>query len=40
MIGSVWQDGSTASMTIEGAVNAGVFRGYILEMDNLSVDQR
>ena len=29
MIGAVRQDGSTACMTIEGAINAEVFRAYI-----------
>lgn len=29
MIGSVRQDGSTTCMTVEGAVNAGVFRVYV-----------
>lgn len=32
MIGSVRQDGSTACMTIEGAVNAEVFRVYVREV--------
>ena len=29
MIGAVRQDGSTACMTIEGAINAEVFRAYV-----------
>lgn len=32
MIGSVRQDGSTACMTVEGAVNAEVFRAYVGEI--------
>jgi transposase len=32
MIGSVRQDGSTACMTVEGAVNAGVFHSYVREI--------
>lgn len=32
MIGSVRQDGSTACMTVEGAVNAEVFRCYVREI--------
>lgn len=32
MIGSVRQDGGTACMTVEGAVNAEVFRSYIREI--------
>ena len=32
MIGSVRQDGSTACMTVEGAVNAEVFRSYVSEI--------
>lgn len=32
MIGSVRQDGTTACMTVEGAVNAEVFRSYIREI--------
>jgi transposase len=32
MIGSVRQDGSTACMTVEGALNAEVFRSYIREI--------
>lgn len=32
MIGSVRQDGSTACMTVEGAVNAEVFRSYVREI--------
>ena len=32
MIGSVRQDGSTACMTVEGALNAEVFRTYIREI--------
>ena len=32
IIGSVRQDGSTAYMTIEGALNAEVFRSYIREI--------
>lgn len=32
MIGSVRQDGATACMTVEGAVNAEVFRSYVREI--------
>jgi len=32
MIGAVRQDGSTACMTIEGAINAEVFRAYIRDV--------
>lgn len=32
MIGSVRQDGRTACMTVEGALNADVFRSYIREI--------
>lgn len=32
MIGAVRQDGGTACMTVEGAVNAEVFRSYIREI--------
>ena len=32
LIGSVRQDGSTACMTVEGALNAEVFRTYIREI--------
>jgi transposase len=32
MIGSVRQDGTTACMTVEGAVNAEVFRSYVREI--------
>lgn len=32
MIGSVRQDGVTACMTVEGAVNAEVFRSYVREI--------
>ena len=32
MIGSVRQDGGTACMTVEGALNAEVFRSYIREI--------
>lgn len=32
MIGSVRQNGSTACMTVEGALNAEVFRSYIREI--------
>lgn len=32
MIGSVRQDGSTACMTIEGAINAEVFRIYVRDV--------
>ena len=32
MIGSVRQDGATACMTVEGAVNAEVFRCYVREI--------
>ena len=32
MIGSVRQDGTTACMTVEGAVNAEVFRCYVREI--------
>jgi transposase len=32
MIGSVRQDGTTACMTVEGAVNAEVFRSYVSEV--------
>lgn len=32
MIGAVRQDGSTACMTVEGAVNAGIFRSYVREV--------
>jgi transposase len=32
MIGSVRQDGGTACMTVEGAVNAEVFRSYVREI--------
>ena len=32
MIGSIRQDGSTACMTVEGALNAEVFRSYIQEI--------
>ena len=32
MIGAVWQDGRTACMTVEGALNAGTFRAYIREI--------
>lgn len=32
MIGSVRQDGSTACMTIEGAINAEVFRVYVRDV--------
>lgn len=32
MISSVRQDGSTACMTVEGALNADVFRSYIREI--------
>lgn len=32
MIGSVRQDGGTACMTVEGAVNAEVFRSHIREI--------
>ena len=32
MISSVRQDGSTACMTVEGALNAEVFRSYIREI--------
>ena len=32
MIGAVRQDGGTACMTVEGAVNAEVFRSYIREV--------
>lgn len=32
MIGAVWQDGRTACMTVEGAVNGETFRAYIREI--------
>jgi transposase len=32
MIGSIRQDGTTACMTVEGAVNAEVFRSYVSEI--------
>jgi transposase len=32
MIGAVRQDGSTACMTVEGAVNAEIFRSYVREV--------
>jgi transposase len=32
MIGAVRQDGSTACMTVEGAVNADIFRSYVREV--------
>jgi len=32
MIGAVWQDGRTACMTVEGALNAEIFRTYIREI--------
>lgn len=32
MIGSIRQDGSTACMTVEGALNAEVFRTYVREI--------
>lgn len=32
MIGAVRQDGGTACMTVEGAVNAEVFRSYVSEI--------
>ncbi|MEY3895966.1 MAG: hypothetical protein RLZZ214_1486, partial [Verrucomicrobiota bacterium] len=32
MIGSVRQDGSTACMTVEGAVNPEAFRCYVREL--------
>jgi transposase len=32
MIGSIRQDGTTACMTVEGAVNAEVFRSYVGEI--------
>jgi transposase len=32
MIGAVRQDGSTACMTIEGAINAEVFRAYVRDV--------
>lgn len=32
MIGSIRQDGGTACMTVEGAVNAEVFRSYVSEI--------
>jgi len=32
MIGSIRQDGSTACMTVEGALNAEVFRTYVKEI--------
>lgn len=32
MIGAVRQDGGTACMTVEGAVNAEVFRSYVREI--------
>jgi transposase len=32
MSGAVRQDGSTACMTVEGAVNAEIFRSYVREV--------
>jgi len=32
MIGSIRQDGTTACMTVEGALNAEVFRSYVSEI--------